>query len=288
MKYVEEDHRSEVAILQTLQHYNDYPLSHFPTLVATLPVIDETTKERHGTVLAMHNDGNALSHFLKYSMGQLTPAHVEQMVVELINGVALLHSLGIVHRDIKPDNLIYSVASKPRRLTISDYSSAQQLDLAHASDEEGEDDVGTANWTPPEMDAPTGIRTYNKMQLDAYGCGKVVAHLAQRVTNDKQLLRNMLSIASLLQSSRTTRPKLNDFPKAGFRDVKSILHHLRPSGPRNKPIFTSPVRQASRPVTCSQARGQVNGGRGSNRALTGKLSPFKGSHATSGFKAVIV
>ncbi len=54
-------------------------------------------------------------------------AEVARAARQLLHALALLHSLGIVHTDIKPDNLLTSPT--PGHLILSDFSTSLQTPL---------------------------------------------------------------------------------------------------------------------------------------------------------------
>ena len=52
-------------------------------------------------------ENNLLQILEKYENG-LPPYLIKKLIYQMLKGVAHMHSLGIVHRDIKPQNLLVS------------------------------------------------------------------------------------------------------------------------------------------------------------------------------------
>ena len=76
---------------------------------------------------------------------------------QIASGLGHLHGLGLVHRDIKPQNILISSSSSPRgryRMLISDFGLCKKLDVDQSSSlpaAYGFIAAGTAGWRAPEM-----------------------------------------------------------------------------------------------------------------------------------------
>ena len=76
---------------------------------------------------------------------------------QIANGLRHLHGLGLVHRDIKPQNILISSSSSsrgPYRMLISDFGLSKRLDVDQSSSlptTYGFIAAGTAGWRAPEM-----------------------------------------------------------------------------------------------------------------------------------------
>lgn len=103
------------------------------------------------------------------------------LVQQLVAAVAYLHSQGIMHRDIKPDN-IYLMTDGT--LKLADFSIATHIaptapHLMQAEEEEQEQNQRTANVTTRHYRAPEiiyGSRAYDQ-SIDIWSLGCTVAEL---------------------------------------------------------------------------------------------------------------
>lgn len=77
---------------------------------------------------------------------------------DMMQGLRYLHSKGICHRDIKPDNLLLNESG---RLCISDFGSAQRFPIDPCTgvmDDRVHDTRGTpCFWAPESLQLPIGI-----------------------------------------------------------------------------------------------------------------------------------
>jgi predicted Ser/Thr protein kinase len=80
------------------------------------------------------------------SEGQITPRHAAELVAKVASAAALAHSRGVVHRDIKPKNILVDAAGEPR---LIDFGMAR-LRTAWRVDGE-ESDGGTFAFMAPEQ-----------------------------------------------------------------------------------------------------------------------------------------
>ena len=110
---------------------------------------------------------------------------------EITSGLEHLHSLGIVHRDIKPPNILISSAkegqSSGHRMLISDFGLCRKLEVGQTSFSPTPCDViggGTCGWNAPEIlrgevradetiiddNVGTGMRLTKSVDIFALGC----------------------------------------------------------------------------------------------------------------------
>ncbi|XP_055609456.1 serine/threonine-protein kinase/endoribonuclease ire-1-like [Uranotaenia lowii] len=92
------------------------------------------------------------------------------VLYQATNGLTHLHSLNIVHRDIKPQNILLSLPDNRKRVRamISDFGLCKKLNYGKASFSRRSGITGTDGWIAPEMQR--GQRTTTSVDIFSLGC----------------------------------------------------------------------------------------------------------------------
>ena len=151
--------QNEVAVLASLSH---------PALVT---LYDADVAPRSGPAwLAMELvDGPSLSGRLHE--GPLDPTEVGQMLVDLAGALHVVQSAGIVHRDVKPSNVLLAPSPVPGRRwspKLADFGIASLVDSTRVTATGAV--VGTAAYLSPEQALGTRVGPAS----DVYSLGLVV------------------------------------------------------------------------------------------------------------------
>ncbi|MGE3173121.1 MAG: protein kinase [Planctomycetota bacterium] len=118
--------------------------------------VDQASSTYFYTMEVMHH--GSLEAWLKKN-GKMPVEQALQVIADAANGLAYAESLGIVHRDIKPDNLM-----------LDQHGTAKIADLGLAFTGEGDEDkvAGTPHFMAPEQVLRKGVD--HRTDLYALGC----------------------------------------------------------------------------------------------------------------------
>ena len=108
-------------------------------------------------------DGESLSTRIR-TQGRLTVPRAVAVVIDVLDGLAAAHHAGVIHRDIKPDNLL---VDHDGRVVITDFGIAATRALAT------EVIAGTPVYMAPEQTESSGLTA----AADVYAAGVVLAEM---------------------------------------------------------------------------------------------------------------
>ena len=131
-----------------------------------------------GTTLALVMDyvpGGDLRGYLKES-GPLPPAEAAQLGASVAEGLSAVHNAGILHRDVKPANILLDFSTTPMTPRVVDFGIARIIDVAGASHLTGV--IGTPLYMSPEVLSGEVPGT----QADVYSLGVVLYEVVCGVT----------------------------------------------------------------------------------------------------------
>ena len=165
--------------------------------------------------------GHPLSHYLKKG-ARLSSDDVLKLGLRLAQGLAAIHKLGIVHRDVAPDNVMIS---------HGDVNQAKFIDFGLASDSVGADQsiiggsfAGKLRYCAPEQLGLFGNNV--SAATDAYALGLVLMRTA-----GLELPGDGRGVAAV--EDRKEDVKLTELKVAP--GLKSVLESLLKANPRNRP-----------------------------------------------------
>jgi serine/threonine-protein kinase 11 len=149
--------KREIRVQKTLQRHAN--------LVELLDVHEDAAKERMYLFMEIAN-GCAVDALLRRGPnGRLPASQVADIIFQACSGLLAMHRRGIVHRDVKPGNMLLNVDGK---LKMSDFGVAEFLDRYNI-----EDNV-TRTSGSPAFQAPEiakGDDEYSGMKVDVWALG---------------------------------------------------------------------------------------------------------------------
>lgn len=110
--------------------------------------------------------GQTLRDILKEN-GALSQTDAEQIIVGVLNALEYSHRMGIIHRDIKPGNIMISDQGVVK---VMDFGIARALDDSAATMTQSQGVVGTAQYLSPEQARGENV----DMRSDLYSAGCVL------------------------------------------------------------------------------------------------------------------
>merc|ERR1719384_1331911 len=148
----------EIALLKDLSH---------PNVVELLDVHCTPKK----MVLAFEFVENDLKKYMKGRGRPLEPKTIMSFCYQLSKGVEHLHASSVLHRDLKPQNLLIS-GKPPLRLKIADFGLARAYTLPIPKYTH---EVVTVWYRPPEILLGS---TFYSVPVDMWGVGCILAEMA--------------------------------------------------------------------------------------------------------------
>ena len=139
-------------------------LSH-PNIVT---VIDRGEAAGRQFIVFEYIDGENLKELLVRS-GRLPVERALELALQVARGLAFAHEHGLIHRDVKPQNVLLNGDGKAK---VTDFGIARSLDVEHGVTQTGTV-LGTSNYIAPEQASgqPVGAQT------DVYALGVVIYEL---------------------------------------------------------------------------------------------------------------
>ncbi|HVV76995.1 MAG TPA: serine/threonine-protein kinase [Mycobacteriales bacterium] len=146
-------HEDEMRTLARLDH---------PSLVTVLDAGEDDATHRPYLVMSLV-EGPTLAEELRY--GALPSDRVAEIGIALAEGLAYVHSQGLIHRDVKPGNVLISADG---RVHLADFGIARLVDSSHITN--AGEVVGTPAYFAPEQVAGEPVGP----PADVYALGLVL------------------------------------------------------------------------------------------------------------------
>ena len=154
-EYVERFRREARAVAQ---------LSH-PNIVT---VIDRGEADGHQFIVFEFIDGENLKELIDRT-GPLPARRAVELALAIADGLAFAHEHGIVHRDVKPQNVLLNGDGDAK---VTDFGIARSLDVEHGVTQTGTV-LGTSNYLSPEQASGKQVTP----ATDVYSLGVVLYEL---------------------------------------------------------------------------------------------------------------
>ncbi|MBX7106650.1 MAG: SUMF1/EgtB/PvdO family nonheme iron enzyme [Gemmataceae bacterium] len=172
-------------------------------------------------------DGTDL-HRLVETQGPLSPAEAMRAIRDAASGLAFAHGQGVIHRDVKPSNLIRTAAGTVRVLDVG------LARFIHDGDAEKSRVVGTPDFMAPEQATnPDSVDA----RSDVYGLGGTLFYLLTG--------RAMFAVGSvddrMAAHQKDERPSLTDSAPGVPRAVDDLYRRMTARVPADRPASMAEV-----------------------------------------------
>ena len=138
----------EIKVLKTLEHENVVKLTKVVDSEGLEFQESSTFKEAPELFLVEELVDSDLHHILQ-SKGKLREDYVKLFLYQLLRGLKYIHSANVVHRDVKPSNIL--VDSETLLLRVSDFGRSRILDPAYSHNGYLTHSISTLWYRSPEL-----------------------------------------------------------------------------------------------------------------------------------------
>mmetsp|Transcript_58128 Transcript_58128/g.149647 ORF Transcript_58128/g.149647 Transcript_58128/m.149647 type:complete len:335 (+) Transcript_58128:80-1084(+) len=146
-----------------------------PPHEGVIPIIDVFEDNDFYFVVMEKADGGSFFEGLlaEFSSGIIPSSEIKRLTSEILKAVGHVHSQGMLHRDIKPDNFVMEVRDEPSSPTGKQVS-PKLVDFDHACPDWGNPQVqeaGGGRWGTLSFNAPETFLSECSEQSDLYSVG---------------------------------------------------------------------------------------------------------------------
>ncbi len=164
--------RREIEIYRCLQRSNA------SSVLRVVEVFEDAKAGYMGFVTEFAEGGTLQERVLESADGSLPHAEAKQVAIELANGLMAIHAAGVVHRDVKPANIVRTDAG----WKFVDFGISKEL--AKGVQSKTFQMHGTVGYSPPEQ--WDGVEA--SAEADVYALGKVIAFILRGETDPDLLV----------------------------------------------------------------------------------------------------
>lgn len=161
----------EIKVLKTLEHENVVKLTKVVDSEGLEFQESSTFKEAPELFLVEELVDSDLHHILQ-SKGKLREDYVKLFLYQLLRGLKYIHSANVVHRDVKPSNIL--VDTETLLLRVSDFGRSRILDPAYSHNSHLTHSISTLWYRSPEL--LLNSSTYDS-SVDVWAAGCVFAEM---------------------------------------------------------------------------------------------------------------
>ena len=177
----------------------------------------------------------------------LPPAEATRLIIQVLEGLTAVHAAGVVHRDVKPENVLIDTTMTPSQARLSDFGIARLTRGPSLTRLTGL--IGTPGYLAPELSE----REHATPAADVYSTGIMLYEL---VTGTTPFATGVDPVAVLLAAREKVPGRVPGFPDRLWEVFVSMVARA----PGDRPDAAGAAR-ALRGVAAGRAPGPLSGGR---------------------------
>lgn len=187
-------------------------------------------------------EGVTLLEGINFSTGPLKWDAASDVICQAADGLAYLHQNGMVHRDVKPDNILVEVDGNSMLLdfglTLADRGAfEEEFSLAMIF---GHDCLGTADYIPPEQSLES-LNVDHRADIYSLGCTMYTALTAKRPFPDRDR-------SETVKAHRTEpRPSILDINPGVPQKISEAVVRMMAVNPEERPQSMAEVKDLLSP-----------------------------------------
>jgi len=216
-----------------------------PNVAKTLDYIEEIER---AYLIEELIDGQDLSNAILDKVDFLDPFLVARLFHHLSKGLAASHHVGVLHRDLKPTNIMVNGAFQLTNIKITDFGIARMAEEEIVEAAEGGEDTISASATAvgalPYM-APEAIDTprYVGLEADIWSLGAMMYEL---LTGSKPFGKGLKAVRNILEGKYDAFPYfVTSNPQFGFlsKQLISMIDSCLKINPTERPTADELVKR---------------------------------------------
>jgi len=197
--------KSEIDIMKLCRHPN------------VVKLIDHFENSEYIFIVMELLKGGNLGEYFNKNKFQITEKRAAKIMYQLASGVKYLHQYGILHRDIKPDNIMLSDSTEDAPVKVMDFG----LSKIMGPQEKVADGYGSLSFVAPEV----LIRQPYNRQIDMWSLGVILYYMLSGTLPFDDVNDNEENIAKLIVFADVKFPS-KYWSKRSFQVVDLITRCL--------------------------------------------------------------
>ncbi|CAD8109288.1 unnamed protein product [Paramecium primaurelia] len=201
--------QNEVEALKQLSHKN----------IVKLIEVYETDDQYQ--IVMQYLKGGSLNQCLKYC--KLNNRELDVIIQQIMEGINYMHNNGFVHRDMKPDNIVFNDLGQFSQLKIIDFGITKKIEDL---DKDKDMKFGTPGYMAPEI---FDYKQQITEKVDIFACGAI---LYQMLTGQKLIAGN--SSKQIMENNKNFILNTQILSKIKQSDYRILVQYMLEKDPQKR------------------------------------------------------